>query len=121
MKVTIADIVGVFLDRIFKPLHEQIKTMSQQVSNLQTAVTALTAAVAATTSNEAALKQKLDAAVADNVAKAATITDLQAQLAAAQANAGDPADAAAIDAVTTTVQAQTQALMDAATANSPSN
>ena len=88
--------------------------MSQQVTNLQAAVTALTASVAATVSNETALKQKLDAALAENAS-------LTAQLATAQANAVDPADAAAIDAVSATVQAQTQALTDAAAATSPSN
>ena len=72
--------------------------------------------VSAGTANEQALKQKLDAALADNVSKAAqiisdqaVIADLNAKLAAAQAGQADPADAAAIVAATNTIQAQTQA------------
>jgi len=115
------DLIGALVDRYIQPLILKVDAMSQQVTDLQAAVTALTQAVASTVSNEAALKQKLDAAVADNVAKAAQITDLQAQLAAAQAGQADPADAASIVAATATIQQQSQALNDAATANSPSN
>lgn len=95
--------------------------MSKQVSDLQSAVSALTAQVSATVANEAALKHKLDAALADNVAKAAQIGDLQTQLNTALANQSDPTDAAAIQSATSTILAQNQALADAVAVNSPSN
>lgn len=114
MKVSFGDIVGAFLDRIFQPLSHKVDHMSQQVTDLQAAVSALTAVVSTTTANETALKQKLDAAIAANV-------DLAAQLAAAQAGQGDPADAAAITASTASIAAATQSLSDAAAASSPAN
>lgn len=95
--------------------------MTQEVTDLTAAVATLKSQVAAGVANENALKQKLDAATTDNTAKAAQITDLQAQLAAAQAGQTDPADKAAIVAATTEVQADSQALADATAADSPSN
>ena len=115
------DLIGALVDRYIQPLILKVDAMSQQVTDLQAAVTALTQAVASTVSNEAALKQKLDAAVADNVTKATQINDLQTQLAAAQAGQADPADTAAVVAATATIQQQSQTLTDAAAASSPSN
>lgn len=63
--------------------------MSAQIDQLTTAVNAAIA-------NETALKTALDAAIAANTTLNGTITTLQADLATAQANAADPADAAAI-------------------------
>lgn len=119
--LTASEFIGVLVDRYIQPLLSKVEIMSQQVTDLQTAVTTLTQTVAATVANETALKQKLDAAIADNTAKAATITDLQAQLDAAKANASDPADTAAITAVTSTIQAQNQTLADATAQTAPTN
>ncbi len=112
--VDFEDLIGVLVDRYIQPLILKVESMSQQVNDLQAAVTALTSIVAATVSNETALKQKLDAAIAANAS-------LTAQLASAQSGQADPADAAAIAAATGAIQAQNQALSDAATQTSPSN
>lgn len=95
--------------------------MSQQITDLQTATTALTSQATAAIAVESALKQKLDAAIAANSTLTAANVDLASKLAAAQANAGDPADASAIAGVTASLAQTTQALSDANAVNAPSN
>ena len=95
--------------------------MSQQVDALKAQNETLKTAAASLKSVADTLKGKLDAAVADNVAKASQITDLQAQLAAAQQNQADPTDAAAIEAVTADLAMTSQMLADAAAVDAPSN
>jgi len=88
--------------------------MSQQVTDLQAAVATLTTNVQAAVANETALKQKLDAAIAEN-------GTLKTQLADAQANQADPADTTAVEAAITTITQQSQTLADATATTSPSN
>lgn len=92
--------------------------MSAQTDALKALVASIVPQILTAISQEAALKQKLDAALADNVAKAAQITDLQAQLAAAQPN---PADTQAIVDATAQLQAVAQPLADANAVNAPGN
>lgn len=103
-------------------------TMKAQYEELKTRVDTLAAAVTATAGNEAALKSKLDTAIADNVAKQAALdaaavqaATLAAQLAAAQAAATDPAELAAVEAANVALTALTQTLLDASAITAPSN
>lgn len=102
--------------------------MSQQTDALKAQVAAIVPQILLAVSNEGALKTQLNAALADNVAKAAqitadaaTIADLQAKLAAAQAGQADPADAQAVVDATAQLAAVAQPLADANAVNAPSN
>ena len=99
----------------------EIQSMSQQAQDLAAAVATLKTQVTAIKSVADTLKSKLDAAIADNVAKAGQITDLQAQLAAAQAAAGDQTDPPVIKQATTDVTAASQTLADTAAQDAASN
>jgi len=113
--------LGIDTDEILAPLMNKVSTMSQQVSDLSSAVSALTTAVQSAIANENALKQKLDAAIADNLRLTQENTTLKQQLKDAQAGQSDPADATVIAATTKTIQQNTQSLADATAATSPSN
>lgn len=95
--------------------------MSAQTDALKAVVATILPAIQAAIANEGALKAKLDVALADNVAKATQITDLQAQLAAAQANQVSAADTQAVVDATTQLQAVAQPLADANALNAPGN
>lgn len=119
--IDIEDFIGALVDRYIQPLLSKVDHMSQQITDLQTATTALTSQATAAIAVESALKQKLDAAIAANSTLTAANVDLASKLAAAQANAGDPADASAIAGVTASLAQTTQALSDANAVNAPSN
>lgn len=102
--------------------------MSAQTDALKAQVAAIVPAIQTAISQEGALKSKLDAALADNVAKAAIIAaddakiaDLTAQLLAAQANQTSAADTQAVVDVTAQLAAVAQPLVDANAVNAPSN
>ena len=95
--------------------------MSAQTDALKTVQANIIAAINQAISTEGALKAKLDAALADNVAKAAQVADLQTQLAAAQAAAAAPEDTQAVVDTTAALQAALQQLSDANAVNAPAN
>lgn len=109
--------------KVLRDLHARLllqvnRLMSAQTDALKAVVATIVGEIQAAITNEGQLKSKLDAALADNVAKAATIADLQAQLAAAQSN---PADTAAVVDATAQLQAVAQPLADANAVNAPGN
>lgn len=95
--------------------------MSSQTDQLKAVVASIVPQIQTAITTEGQLKTKLEAALADNVAKAAQITDLQAQLAAAQAGQANPADAVAVTDAATALQAVLQPLADANAVNAPGN
>jgi hypothetical protein len=104
--------------RLIAYLLSRINAMSAVIDNLTARVAALESQAAQNVQTEAALKAKLDAAIGQNGVLASQVTQLQADLAAAQA-AG--VDGAAVDALATRVGAVTQSLADSAAINAPSN
>lgn len=93
--------------RLIHFLDSELKAMSAQIDSLKAAADAAIA-------NSTALKSKLDAAVADNATKQAQLEKAQADLTAALANAVDPTDQAAIQAII-------QSLNDSTAATAPTN
>lgn len=119
---------NVFVDLHARLLLKLEKLLSSQTDALKAVVAAAVAQITTAIATEGQLKQKLDAALADNVAKAAaltaadaTITDLQAKLAAALSGQADPNDAQAVTEAGATLQTAVQALSDANAVNAPSN
>lgn len=104
----LSELRAVLTDALIQPLLTIFEAKMSQV------VDALKAAADAETANSAELKRLLNVATAANTAQAATIVTLTAERDAALANAADPADAAAIQAVT-------QQLADSTAVNSPAN
>ena len=95
--------------------------MSAQTQALKQAVASLTSTADTAVAQASTLKSKLDAAISDNVAKAAQIAQLQAQLAGAGTPPDTSADTQDVVDATNAVAAVTQKLADSNAVNSPSN
>jgi uncharacterized membrane-anchored protein YhcB (DUF1043 family) len=123
MQVTIKaeDLLGAIIDRFVQPILTRQELMSAEIQALQATLDAHIAQVTSTTQHEAVLKAALDAALAALGNLNAQVAALNTQLAEALANAKDPADVAAINAITATVQAATQTLADSQASTAPTN